>query len=496
MNATRRLRAIANAIGFALGTLLLLLALPMLAARIAATHLLDDAQQELATLQSGQPLWKWSLRKPRDLVAGRAFGHAQVIRADDSLQITSGDGTPFELGLPIAWAVDLAHWPILQLQLQSSAAGSLGLIWQGGADTPPCLATSASALSTTTRELRLDLRQLDWRTPQGTPCLTPGNAWMLRLRVQLPTAATLQWRTAALLADQILPPPTDTALPTDMAASNPASSATPVFRLPSNMSAETMLNLRDELRLKRPAALVVPANATLQAPVREIRPEWIGWAMCLSYLLALLGLSLRRSQKPGRLWLDIVVCMAGPLWLIAGLQWGTQPSWSGVAAFVGAVLYAASIEWRQKPRSWHWVGKGWQDWAWPLALLPITALLLAFCSQSFKPPIPSHVLAYLAWAALQQWLMLAVVMCRLQRLVKQPAWIILMTAALFALLHTPNGRLMQLCLLAELWWAWCFLRSRSLLPIALAHAACALLVEAGLVGSVLRSLEVSARFIS
>jgi hypothetical protein len=54
---------------------------------------------------------------------------------------------------------------------------------------------------------------------------------------------------------------------------------------------------------------------------------------------------------------------------------------------------------------------------------------------------------------------------------------------------------MQLCFLAELWWAWCFLRSRRLLPIALAHAGCALLVEAGLVGSVLRSLEVSARFL-
>ena len=61
-------------------------------------------------------------------------------------------------------------------------------------------------------------------------------------------------------------------------------------------------------------------------------------------------------------------------------------------------------------------------------------------------------------------------------------------------LHTPNGALMQLCLLAELWWAWCFRRSRALLPIAVAHTACALLVEAGLVGSLLRSLEVSARF--
>jgi hypothetical protein len=257
-----------------------------------------------------------------------------------------------------------------------------------------------------------------------------------------------------------------------------------------------MLSMRDQLRLRWPAALVVPAGVTLHPAVRYMRPEWINWAICLSYLLVLTGLSLRPTQGSNRLWLDIAACVTGPLWLIAGLQWGMQPSWPGMAAFVGAVLYAASLEWRQRSRSWHWVGEHWQDWAWPLALLPVTALLLTFCSQGFKPPVVSHVLAYLAWAALQQWLMLAVVMCRLERLVKQPTWIILITATLFALLHTPNGRLMQLCLLAELWWAWCFLRSRCLLPIALAHATCALLVEAGLVGSVLRSLEVSARFIS
>jgi len=71
---------------------------------------------------------------------------------------------------------------------------------------------------------------------------------------------------------------------------------------------------------------------------------------------------------------------------------------------------------------------------------------------------------------------------------------VLLTALVFALMHTPNGILMQLCLLAELWWAWCFRRSRALLPVAAAHAVCALLVEAGLVGGLLRSLEVSARF--
>jgi hypothetical protein len=53
---------------------------------------------------------------------------------------------------------------------------------------------------------------------------------------------------------------------------------------------------------------------------------------------------------------------------------------------------------------------------------------------------------------------------------------------------------MQFCFVAELGWAWCFLRSRTLLPVALAHAASALILESALAGSTLRSLEVSARF--
>ncbi|PMQ02948.1 hypothetical protein DyAD56_21995 [Dyella sp. AD56] len=95
---------------------------------------------------------------------------------------------------------------------------------------------------------------------------------------------------------------------------------------------------------------------------------------------------------------------------------------------------------------------------------------------------------------MQQWAVLALVMGRLERTGLPRTTVILVTASLFGLLHTPNGSLMQLCALAELWWAWSFMRSPRLFPIALAHAASALLVESGLTGHLLRSLEVSARF--
>ena len=121
-------------------------------------------------------------------------------------------------------------------------------------------------------------------------------------------------------------------------------------------------------------------------------------------------------------------------------------------------------------------------------------MLVAVSGGHLKPPAPGYVLTYLLWAILQQWLMLAVVLRRLEGGRLSPAVAVLIAALVFALMHTPNGVLMQLCLLAELWWAWCFRRSRALLPVAVAHVACALLVEAGLAGGLLRSLEVSARF--
>lgn len=499
------MRALAHAVGAALVLALLLWMLPMLAARITAAHLLAEARQELATLRASQPLWHWRLRKPHDLIAGRAFGQARLTRDADAVRATSLDGTPFELGLPIARAVDPLHWPILQLELASDAAGTIDLILADDATT--CVASAAATLALSTRVLRLDLRRLDWRRPQGAGCPPPATQ-MLRLRVQIPAGAALAWRSAALLSDTPWSPapleridlPGDrTAMQAASAAISPAAerSATPLFRLPASLSAEDMLALRDRLSQRWPAALVVAGDADdLNAPASPAWTAWLGWTACAAYLLLLHGLGRRPARPPVQAGLEVAACLAGPLWLVVGLQWGLGLLEPGVAAAIGAVLYAATLTWRQRPADWRWRGSGWQSWLWPLALLPVTVLLVLAAGHGFKPATPLHALAYIAWACLQQWLMLAVVLPRLQRLLPQPFWAILFTAALFALLHTPNGRLMQLCLLAECWWGWCFLRSRRLLPIAVAHAACALLVEAGLVGSLLRSLEVSARFFS
>ncbi|WP_324150595.1 CPBP family intramembrane glutamic endopeptidase [Dyella sp.] len=503
MSATGRLPAVLICAGYVLVALVVCLALGRLAATMTATQLLDQAQQQLARVEASQPLWQWHLRKSRDVVAGRAFGNATVMQDDDALRITSKDGTPFDLGLPIAWSLDLKHWPILQLQLQSNAPGELGLVWQGSGQAPACLAPVAEMLTPHISSVRIDLRALGWRGAEPGACAVPGIAQMLRLRIQIPSHASVRIASAALLTTEPMPRLQDVAVDVPKGATQQDFNrltataqnwSMPLFRLPEGSSAEAMLWLRNQLRDRWPAALIVPAGETPHAERMARRsPAW-PWSACLLYLAVLLWLVLRPIQGPLRPWIDIAGCLLGPLWLIMGLHWGLRPTPLGVAAFGGGLVYALAIERRHLQRLWRWPEAG-RHGLWPLATLPAAVLLILIYGHALRPLLLGHVVAYFAWAWLQQWLMLIVLLRRFEQILPRPSWAIVPVALVFALLHTPNGTLMQLCFVGELWWAWCFMRSRSVLPIALAHAVCALLVESGLAGgTLLRSLEVSARF--
>ncbi|MFC4762062.1 CPBP family glutamic-type intramembrane protease [Dyella koreensis] len=501
------MRPAATAIGFALAVALLMLALHTLSTRVTQAHLQHEAERRLHALQNREPLWYWSLRRPRNLVAGHPFGAATAAHDGGQLLVTSHDGSPFDLGLPVMQPIDLAHWPLLRLRMESSTDGTLDLVVQADAQSPTCIAASATALHQGVAERTVDLRSLVWRSADGRACAPLGVLrHMLRLRPRLPAGASLHLREVALLTDQPA-----SAVDTDAAIVLPSDkwlagqridqlrqsgyqSPAPLFQLSAVAPAETWLALRDQLHGYWPAALLIPSGARLVASAHEPMPAWLGWLACGAYVLLLTGCSIWPPPAKARPWLEIAITMVGPLWLMAGLQWGLHLSIPGLVAFGAALLYAAWIEWHQRPHAWHWLSRDWRDWVMPLALLPVALGLIAWLGHCLNPPDGRHALIYLGWAALQQWLMLAVVMRRLESLRWPRPAIWLATAALFALLHTPNGVLMQLCFLAELWWAWCFMRSRALLPIALAHAGCALLVESGLAGGLLRSLEVSARF--
>jgi len=491
---TPRWRAAA---GYALLVALLLFGLHELAARITAAHLQRVANLQAALIEHGQPPWRWRLRLPHDLVAGRAFGAADVQRDGNGLRIRSRDGTPFELGLPVTGMLDAGHWPLLAVDGMADAPFRLGVAWQPRLGRPGCLAWQDAPVAAGPLHAVVDLRRLQW---QGEGCAAPERIEVLRLKLELPAGMSLRLAEVSLRRATPLPLPTQPSL---QLSADPATAARQLadpalppaawIALPAGASAETQLALREQVRQQRPGALLLPHGVAPEAAGETGAPAWLPWAGATGYLLALIGLAVWPPSQPRRRWLELAACMAGPLWLVMGLHLGLRLSPPSLLCFAGAVLFAAHAEWRQRPADWRWVGD-WRDWLPPFALLPLAVLLGIFFGHPGKPPTPGHVVLYPLWAILQQWLMLAVVLRRLEGGRLPAGLAVLLCALVFALMHTPNGVLMQLCLLAELWWAWCFRRSRALLPVAAAHAACALVVEASLAGGLLRSLEVSARF--
>jgi len=502
LSDTAVIRRLAGIVGLGLTMIALLWLMALMSAWITRGRLVQDARQEFATLREGQPLWKWRLRAPTDLVASRVFGSATVTHGAEALRITSHDGTPFELGLPLETPIDAAHWPRLELQLHSNAAGSLSLSYQASESSPACTATDVAPIKSGQTRLSVDLGAAAWRTGTGAICRAPGVvAYMLRLRVQVPADTVLDIGDVALASSR--PPALPATIDADTAdvrLSLPQGrlalpeGAAPLIRLPARASAESMVALRDAIRAQRPAALVLPSDVSLTTGRYAPAPAWWDWVACSLYLLWLAALTWR--QRPGvtRPWIEAIAIAAGPLWLIAGLRWGLHVSIPGVIAFLAAIVFAAASEWRRRPVYWSWLGGSWADWLWPLLPLPVAFVLMLADGHGLIHLDPKHIAAYFGWALLQQWAMLAIVMGRLRLTTLPTPVAIIVTAGLFGLLHTPNGSLMQLCMLAELWWAWCFVRSPRLIPIAIAHAMSALLVESGLTGHLLRSLEVSARF--
>lgn len=478
-------RAVAVKAGWLLATVIALLGCRALASALTAHYLGQQARSELAILRAGEPLWQWTFSRPDDLIAGRAFGAAEVRPVADGLRVSSLDGTPFELGLPIERGLDLEHWPLLQLDRYGGSPLMLSVIWQAaGSD-----ACTTTPVRWDGAHLTLDLRKLG---PSGPAhCALPANAGLLRLRIGMAKGSAFVLSSAALAAvdpRSLVPSPVE---PPDASGLRSAhAAAVPVVRVNASASAEQMLARRDEVTALRPAAITVVDGTSLAGQQEaSALPHWLAWTAAAAYGLALLVLSLR----PRPAWLNLLAGLLGPLILIAGLQWGQRPPAAGMLVVAAALAFVFHTQRNQAP-SWQWIGD-WRcaAWWWPLALLPVTALVCWVWGHALDAVPARRALVYLGWAALQQWLILGFALGQLARLLPTP-WAVFGAALLFALMHVPNGALMQLCFLAELWWAACFVRQRAILPVALAHASCALLVGAGLVGSGLRSLEVSARF--
>ena len=497
-------RRAAGVLLFAAAVALALWLLHLLAIGLVTRELGREAATDQAAWSAGTTPWHWQLQRRADVVAGRAFGNAELATTAGGLRVRSVDGSAYEIGLPLSRDADLLRAPRLRVTLDATRPPHLWLMLRQRLDAPLCMAAVPWPSASDTATWSLDT--LHWTRPDGGACARPVRAALLRLRVRQAAGGTLRFGAIALLPRADLQFGPAIGLPAapdaarcqvgELAAQSPAG-VVPRVRLPQQVSAQRLLALRDMVHAVLPAAIVLPAASVPAGGAIHVEAgpsPARAWAGLGAYALVLAYLALWPPRGRWRPWLQAAACVAGPLWLIAGLHLGPHTAPAHATAFVLGLAFAAWIEFRSGPADWRWIGSG-RDWLWPLLPLPAAlALVLAF-SKGVHAPSAGALVAYLGWACLQQWLMLAVVLRRLRAaLPSAPAVAVFACAVVFALLHTPNGQLMLLCFLAELWWGRCFLRGRALLPVAVAHAACALLLQATLAGGWLRSLEVSARY--
>lgn len=455
--------------------LLVLLALPRFAANMVRSAIEADSAADRVAFAAGESPWSWRFREPDDVVAGRTFGSGSLETASDGLAVRATDGSAMEIGLPLSRQADLVHLDTLRLRATASTSGEYGLLVREVLDEPVRRA-SIGSLSPNELEQPIKLDGLRWTDAEGRRAATPTRAEMFRIAVTLPAGATFTLDKASL------DPAVGVVTP-------------PMGSLPTRLSAEGLLAWRDNQRAADP---LVTFGTRAKAEPPETWGLWLPPALYL-IVLGVCVLQRRRSSESdadhasGDV-LDAALVLAGPLWFIAGMNLSARPAPPGVVMFAAGVVYAIFLNTRRALPSWHWFG-AWRAAGWPLLAIPVAIGLVVFAGHAPVWPPIGRIVVYAGWAFFQQWLVLAVFGALLARTLPRP-WAALVTALAFALLHTPNGLLMQLCFLAELGWAWWYFHRRALLPVAVAHAASAVLLQAGLAGGLLRSLEVSARFLS
>ncbi|WP_369930374.1 type II CAAX prenyl endopeptidase Rce1 family protein [Xanthomonas sp. NCPPB 2632] len=457
---------------------LLFIVLPRFAASVVHTAIERDSAVDRAAFARGQSPWAWRFRDAGDVVAGRAFGAGKLSSSTRGVAVQAMAATGFEIGLPLRRDADLARTAVFHLDAEANAPGRYGLTVRQTLDSPGLRAELGTLGPGPLVSTAVRLDRLAWTDERGAAMPAPHRVAMLRLRVQLPVGETLTLRDARLAS-------------TD----EPAAPALATTGLPTGLTAEALLGWRDEARARD--ALVIfgdgdtPPRAADAPGADGTASGWKAWLLPSLYLLLLIARHRLRRGSAGPT--DALLAVLGPVAFIAGLGLSFHPAPSEVAMFAIGVAYAALLAGQCRLPPWGWPG-GWRV-AWvPALALPAALVVAAIAGHAPVWPPIGRVLVYLAWATFQQWLILAVVAALLDRVWPRPL-AILGAATVFALLHTPNGLLMQLCFVGELGWAWWYLRHRALVPVAVAHALSAVVLQACVSGGALRSLEVSARYL-
>ncbi|MDR3389732.1 MAG: CPBP family intramembrane metalloprotease [Rudaea sp.] len=493
-----------------------------------SAHLRDQAARALALNATGDTPYRWQLRRPDDIVAGRVFGAADVDFSGGELAVRSS-GPALEIGLPLTRAVDLRRFPHLQMVVESDTSAAVQAVVRERLDAPERV-NAATNVPTGAHSLMLDLAAPTWESGEHE-VKPPRSAAMLRLRFNAAAGTRLRLRTIVLerITDaqriDLAQPPhivdPDATVITGM----------PLFRLPLRQQSqkvdidaisrntnvhmpllillpqrgrvEQQIDLRNAVFAAQPGAILIPENAVdatfAQARDEIAAPATAGffashWLWLAAYAL-ILGYCRWHPPRAPRLraFMEIVLTMAGPLWLILGGHFDGNPDTLQKLLIALSLAYAISLSMR---RHWQWNGSA-RAWLLAAAIVVFAALIGLAAHRpddAVRAVGAGHIARYLAWALLQQYLICAVCAERWQIVTGNAVFATYLGALGFALMHTPNAALMLATLAGGLCWCALYLRERALLPLAVSHAVSALVLLALLPTDILASAEVSARF--
>lgn len=492
-----------------IGAAILLLALTAAGLRAFAqwrfdAYLSGRAVQALVADARGETPWRWKFTDSESLVAGRVFDAGGFAFTDGALTVQS-DGRAFEIGLPLPYPLDLRRFPQMQFAASADAPGHLSIVAAQDLGRP---ATHSASIGLNPS-----------RNVESIPLDTlPVSAAMLRLRVELPNGAHFRLQHVSLerapdaVAVDLNAPPAGAA--TVDARSTNAEIADlyaksdvrriPILLLARGMSPNIERSLLQRIRVQFPAAIAIPADEVestfAQARARFAAPAnmglanrigWIGLAVWLLAVLAALRFPPHNASR--RAALEAALVSIALITFIAGDAFTGRLDAAQICFMAAICAYAIRLG---IPRDWRFNGSA-RAWLLGAGVVAI-ALAIGLYAHRWDEPMRAigagHILRYFGWALIQQYLICAVVTSRWLRASENRFVAIYLGALTFALMHTPNASLMLATFAGGLCWCTLYLRERALLPLAVSHAASALLLIALLPQDWLYSAEVSARF--
>jgi membrane protease YdiL (CAAX protease family) len=429
------------------------------------------AAAETQALAQGTSPIAFDFADTGQLIGRRAEGALELQSVDDGIELLVGAQQGVNIGLNFRGReLDLQRFPDLRLVLELSAAGRFTPILEdrGG---KRWTALDSVELVKGLNPLRIDLAQLRWTLgvvgdPPVDAADAPGRISTLRLYIGAAADTRVLLREARFYA---LDEPLVRFTLSD------------VLQTP-----ERWLHDVDGVRRAAPETIVQPPGFPESRSIRASTWRWVTAALAALVCAAAVWAVQRRGAVATR----AVLCWSLLAFPVLALWIGDDPSWAllafaGIAALIGLQRLPPPPVARSVLRAW-------------LAAVLLTALALLGLSllpgAQVSVGLPDRPWVYLLWALLQQAVLQRVLYARLRKSLspRSAAWV----AALgFALWHTPNLGLMLLTLLGGRLWCELYERHGRLAPLVFSHTVIGLLALQWLAPAVVRSAEVSARFL-